>query len=158
MCLHRIEIHNPITRKSLMENIKKAKYTKWNTKNLNKATLPKIFWLPLKDTYLLCNIILRKVAKSFSCSTIAYIMKKDVRMLAEAVCHMPCVFLFQFPVICGWYNTYDGIFWSRVWKWSLVCVWEKQKIFSWFLCAGKQKLDHTEIVIPTLKNVFPKLF
>lgn len=139
MCLHRIEIHNPITRKSPMENIKKPKYTKWNSKNLNKATLPKVFWLLLQDTYLFCNTILRKSRKklfiqyNYICNEKGNIkIEHEVRMLAEAVCHVLCVFLFQFPVIHGWYLKniiYDGIFWSRIWKWSLVCVWEKQKLF-----------------------------
>lgn len=148
MCLHRIDIHNPIICKSTMENIKKPKYTKWNSKNLNKATLPKIFWLLLQNTYLFCNIILRKSSKKFFIQyNCIYNEERDikiehvVRMPAEAVCHMPCVFLFQFPVIRGWYLkniTYDGIFWSRIWKWSLVCVWEKREnIFKISVCKEK---------------------
>lgn len=38
MCMHRIEVHNPITCKSLAEDIKKLKYMKWKSKSLNKAT------------------------------------------------------------------------------------------------------------------------
>lgn len=41
--MHRIEIHNPITCKSLVEDIKEPTYTKENSKSLNKATLPKIY-------------------------------------------------------------------------------------------------------------------